>query len=646
MRIQTHPSALEHLSRVQKRLRALWMPPPRISIEEWAQAKRVLPADSGRPGQWQADPIQREIQESICDPEVQEVVFMKSTRLGWSEICNNALGWGIDVHGMAMMMLQPSRDTAEDYCKGRLEQMIEGTPALANLLRISTSQGSGSTTRYKRFRNGGSFFVPSAGNPRELRSRRARFVIEDEADAYKNDVSDEGDPDKIVRRRMDEFGSDGKLLIGSTPGMPQGISRIEKAYTKSSQGIYVMPCPHCNALEPFRWRDPANPNTYLLRFEKTVDHQVIPESVRWTCIRCGAAIEERWKVQMMEVGHWLHRRPAITRVKGYHANALYAMTHGHWARMAQEWVDAQGDQLELKAFINLQLAETFSEPGESLETDELRRRADAWDGQRGIVPDGVALLVVSVDVQTAAPGRLEAQVVGFDADERAFLVDFQVFGGNPVESSVWEDLDAWLLAGWSHESGARMHAHLVLIDARDGNTKASVYDFCQIRADRWVFPQMGMETIASKGWAEESSSKKSTVRMFLSSTDDLKRALFSRLGIPVGAPRSVNLPSWVSHDYLKQLAGEKRVPVTDKTTRKTTYRWVKTGGARNEALDLWVYNLSALWILTRILAPYLSGPEGREQMLTLADVARNGGVASSGGGQTDGRRIRSRGFQG
>lgn len=63
-------------------------------------------------------------------------------------------------------------------------------------------------------------------------------------------MSNEGDPDKIVRRRGDEFW-DFRLLIGSTPGMPSGISRIEKAYQRSSMGVYEVPCPHYNAMEPF-----------------------------------------------------------------------------------------------------------------------------------------------------------------------------------------------------------------------------------------------------------------------------------------------------------------------------------------------------------------------------------------------------------
>ena len=372
---------------------------------------------------------------------------------------------------------------------------------------------------------------------------------------------------------------------------------------------------------------------------------MIPESVHWTCIRCGAAIQERaWKYPMMEAGRWQHRRPNVTDVRGFWANGMYAVFPDHWTKLAQEWVDAQGDQLELKAFINLHLAETFSEPGESVEPTFLRKRAEAEERPRAVVPDGVCLLLVQVDVQTAGAGRLECQVVGFTADERAFLVDVQTLPGDPQQDSLWEDLDAWLLAGWIHANGARMTPHLVLIDARDGNTRDAIYRFCAPRADRWIFPQMGVDTLASKGWAEESGARKQTQRMFLTGTDDCKRVLMSRLNLEPNAPKSVHLPAWVSEEYLEQLGAEKRVPVTDTKTRRTTYRWVKTRN-RNEAVDLWAYAFSGWWVITRILAPELSGPNGRH---LLEDLARRASEAREQVTYTagPGRRIRSKGFQG
>lgn len=162
------------------------------------------------------------------------------------------------------------------------------------------------------------------------------------------------------------------------------------------------------------------------------------------------------------------------------------------------------------------------------------------------------------------------------------------------------------------------------------------------RADRWIFPQMGVETLSSKGWAEESGARKMSQRMFLSATDDCKRVVMSRLNLEANAPKSIHLPAWVSDEYLDQLAAEKRVPVTDVKTRKTTYRWVRTRN-RNEAIDLWAYAYAGWWIITRILAPELSGPEGRQQLEQLAALASQARETVTPG-EAPGRRIRSRGI--
>lgn len=90
----THPDAIEELRESVARTRRLLLLPPDISINQWAEAFRRLPASSGRPGPFVPDPIPVEIQNDCCNPDVHEVAFMKAARLGWSEIANNAMGWG------------------------------------------------------------------------------------------------------------------------------------------------------------------------------------------------------------------------------------------------------------------------------------------------------------------------------------------------------------------------------------------------------------------------------------------------------------------------------------------------------------------------------------------------------------------------
>lgn len=347
---------------------------------------------------------------------------------------------------------------------------------------------------------------------------------------------------------------------------------------------------------------------------------------------------------MMEAGRWLHRRPSVSKVRGYLANGFCVMTPDHWSTVAQERVDAQGYPVALKAFINLHLAETYDEPGESVEADALRAAADAEDRPRGVVPDGVALVTVSVDVQTAGHGRLETQAVGWTPDEKGYLIDFQRSEGDPNQAEVWADLDDWLLRGWQHEKGAQMRAHIVLVDSSNGNTTDSVYAFCQARASRWVFPLKGSEHISSIGFAEEGTTRKSTVHLFNVATDLLKRNLFSCLSQLPNSPKSIHLAAWVTDEYIAQIAAEKRVPIINPRTRQTSHKWIKIRD-RNEALDLWVYANAAWWVITKVLAPILGGPESQGHLLHLAQSAARTGaerILPSGASL----RIRSHGIGG
>jgi phage terminase large subunit GpA-like protein len=81
--------------------------------------------------------------------------------------------------------------------------------------------------------------------------------------------------------------------------------------------------------------------------------------------------------------------------------------------------------------------------------------------------------------------------------------------------------------------------------------------------------------------------------------------------------------------------------VRNPKTRTTKHQWTKKQD-RNEALDLWVYALAGFWILTRILAPELSGPEGQKQLERLAARA-SGKVPQAQDSGRGGLRMVSRG---
>lgn len=637
-----HEDSLQALDDLESRTFALLAPPSGILPSEWAQKNYWITTGS-RKGYCVPDPFQVEIMDAAARPGVREIIFKKPQQIGWSMICNTFIGWAVDIHGQDVLMVQPSVDTAEKYAKDRLDPMIENCSTLADQLVMPTAKRPGSTTRNKYFRRGGSLFIASGTAPKELRSFSCARIILDERSGMLVDVGGEGDPGMLARGRAETF-DDLVILEGSTPAKPPGIDPIDTGYERSSKALYHVPCPHCNATQPLTWRNPYKPKDYMLKFDwDRVSRRVYPDSVHYRCLYCGEQIWEKTKYAMAAAGTWVHQRPEVTDVLGYWINSLYLLAKPNWPLLAQEWLDAQASPSKLRSFIHLRLAECFEEKGQSVSPNWLRELADQDERPRAVVPDGAALIIITCDVQTGGGGRLEAQVVAWYPNEAAVLVDHQIFPGDPLQPDCWSDFDEWRLAGWAHEKGARMQAHLVLVDSSDGGTQDAVYSYCQPRMAEGVFPLKGAKNISAAGYAQDSFTRKNTVRFFLIATDATKQAVYSRLAQPVGQGRSIALPKWCSEEYLAQICAEKRVKTENPKTGGISYEWHKVRD-RNEGLDLWSYQIAGYWILTRILYPDLGGPEGQaylEQIARTASATPEGEVQYQ---QASGRRIRSRGI--
>jgi phage terminase large subunit GpA-like protein len=73
-------------------------------------------------------------------------------------------------------------------------------------------------------------------------------VLFDEVGGYPLDVDGEGDPVAIGTRRTDGY-ADYKIVKGSTPAKPKGISPIERDFLRSDMRRFFVPCPFCGLLQ-------------------------------------------------------------------------------------------------------------------------------------------------------------------------------------------------------------------------------------------------------------------------------------------------------------------------------------------------------------------------------------------------------------
>lgn len=579
--------------------------------------------------------------DCILEPGIEEFVYYTSTQVGKSECELNLIGYFINLEPSPIMNVLQTTRGAKDFSKRRLQQMIEHCPALRGKVRERKSRAPGNEILMKEFPGGYITIVPAtSGN--NLRQYPIAKLLFDEVDGYPSLIPGEGDPIDIARRRTDAFPR--QRLIGyiGTPSKPKGFSRIEGAWLRSDQRRFLVPCPYCEFRQALHWGNKEQ--GYRLRWERDeATKQVLKQSVCYLCENCSRGIQEYRKWAMLEAGQWVKQRPDVKSIAGFRLNALYSPWAPIWARMAQEFMEAAHEREKLRTFVNLSLGETFEEsPDATLEPYVLRQRTEVYetpkwkDGEaqpivsgyleQRLLPPGVCLLTVGTDMQVS---RLEAQLLGWGPGPECWVLDYQIFYGNPGETGeVWQELDAWLLRPWKHPAGVELTPAVTFIDM--GYNSDAVYKFVAPRQNiqRRVYACKGVDRLPRPGLAAESTTKKHAIRLFLVSTYSAKDQIFSALAVErpkewkpgQRIPGYVHFPDWVTDDYFGQLLSERRVPQFNRYKRITGFEWVKTQ-ERNEVLDTMVYNVGALWALQQVILPGVYGDLERCLQLVQAGKA-------------------------
>ena len=541
-----------------------------------------------------------------------KVVCLKSTQIGWTDaVLMNMVAYFIACDPKPIMLVFIRDTDAKDKSQKVIGPMIANCHSVREKIHRSASRRSGNKTLLKDF-DGGFLKIAAANSAANLRSDPVAVLLLDEIDGYPDDVDGEGDPLDIAARRLDAFAETGETIIfeGSTPAKPRGFSRIESEYQKSSQAEWHIPCPLCGEMQPLRWRDeelgPDGKPVYRFRWEKDRNGEPVRGTVKYYCRACDRGIDEKYKQHMLDHGVYVHRYPERIETLGFYIWAAYSPFQEVWYQLAKEWTEAQHHPEKMKAFVNLRLAQTWDEGAESISELSLAKRREEYPAQ---VPANVAALVATVDVQV---NRLEAQITGFGPGEEQFLIDHKILWGPPAllpgqkenedQVNVWDDLDDYLLQTWTHESGAVMRPGITLVDA--GAYPDSVYKFVVPRqtARRRVYASRGEDFLSRPVLAEETTSKKHKVRLFMLATNAIKDRIMARLKIPAPGPGYIHFPEWTTDEYFSQLTAESKVPVRNRRTNVTRYYWVKNQ-ERNEALDLTVYAHAGLWLLQNKIDP-------------------------------------------
>ncbi len=559
---------------------AIWcrgtVPPPALTVSQWADANRILPGTNSEPGPWRTErtPYLREIMDALStESGVEVVVFMAGSQIGKTEAGLNWIGYLIDHAPGLAMAIMPTLDMVKRNVRTRIDPMIETTPALSRLIGPGKSKDAANNMQVKMFA-GGQLVMTGANSASSLRSTPARYLCLDEVDAFPLIVDDEGDPVELAIRRTATFRSRRKILMVSTPTV-KGFSRIDTAFENTDQRKFFVPCPECGHMAPITWARIKWPKgkrreAYLL------------------CEECGGIAEEHQKMSLLRKGEW---RATVEcdnpTVRGYHLPGLYSPFES-WAEQAIKHDEARKDPARLQVWTNTVLAETWEDlAAESLDPLTLRgRRGPMLDR----VPKGAAVLTAGVDTQD---NRLEVQVVAWGVGDECWIIRHEILMGDPSGPAVWQALEQFLTKEWACEDGPGVTIRATCVDT-GGHHTASAYEFIRTRFHQRIWGIKGSSTPSAPPFPRRPSYKNAkAVPLFLIGTNALKDELAARLAKEGDGPGTVHVVGNVPDDFFDQLTSERRHAkfIAGRPVRV----WIpKSGSARSEAWDCLVYASAAL----------------------------------------------------
>lgn len=583
-----------------------------MNLSEWSDAKRILSADLGEPGDWKTSrvPYMREPMNAITDPRVSEVTIIKPTRIGATQsVVLNTIGYYVDQEPSPIIVAVPTLDDASKFSSQLLQPMLDDTPCLSGRVEAAKAQRKRSTMLQKSI-GGVTLQIIGTKSPRALRMVHGRIILMSEVDAFVQMAGKEGDPTKLLVKRAGNYGNP-KIIRESSPLLTE-TSRIEPAYKLGTMEHFEVPCPHCGTFQELVWggRDVR----YGMKWNKR-DH----ESAYYVCLE-GCVIEEPLKYGSIPKGRWIAEHPERRAHRSFRLNSLVSMFDGaRWSMLVKEFIETMGKPELLQVFVNTVLGQSFHADGIKVEAHVLESRFD--QPYKTELPAGVGGIVRTFDVQG---DRLETLVVGFGEGEEIWPIEHEIIEGDPgvpegTMGSPWNYAATLLEKSYEHESGERLTPLITGIDI-GGHHSKNVYAFVRNHiADVRVYGVQGsnlgqgVPLVSKQKYSNTGRTIFYSLGVFTAKEAIMKR--LEKLNTP--GPGYIHIPEWMDREQIEQLTAEELV--TKVKHGRVVRMWQKLRD-RNEFLDLFTY----AFCLVHALGPgvVLNFGESARDMMAAATVAR------------------------
>lgn len=618
------------------------LPPPPPDITRWCEENIVFDERSPMPGPFRISrfPFLRQIHE-VLSPEhpCREVTVMGSAQWGKTEsvLLPTIAVWHITT-ALNSLVVQPTTATAREFARNKWNAFRRNVPAVREVF------GAGAVNYdtlldQETIDQRGSIKITSAGSPDDLAQTSRRLVAMD--DVAKFEMNEKGDPEAMAESRAAAF-EDAKILRLSTPQIA-GTCRITKAWLRSDQRHFHVPCLQCGTYAPLTWEN----------FRTSIDPDNL-QAAHFTCQSCGAVIGHGDKEAMVAQGRWVAHNPRGDH-PGFYLWRAYAPQRD-WASIAVDYARVMGwsamtsgeaTETALRATVEAETEQTFwndvlglpyEQASKGPDWTALRDRAEGFEEAlpRRIVPAKGVILTAGVDCQH---DRIEVHVVAHGANLRRWVVEYIVIPHCITEEEGCAALDALLKTTFRTERGLPLPLDMLAIDMNAYTDAvwawAKRHPWTRVILVRGSPSQTGpIMQPARYERKKDGAAKRAQKRAFNLNVSQMKADFYGWLEKTDPLSRGYcAFAKDLGDEYYRQVTSEVRVLKRSRSGTVTSQWELVEPGRRNEALDTMNYAGAAAlrkgWAamtdedwhrleLERAAAPAAQGDEGQPDLFDAA----------------------------
>lgn len=586
---------------VARAIAAAMIPPPPPDITRWCSENVVFDDRSPMPGPFNIArfPFLREIHQ-VLSPEhpAREVSVKGSAQWGKTvSVINPTLGAWFEYMPLDALVVHPTQSAAMEWVDNKWMPMRRQAPSLREAFGEGRGDNKDAKFNQETQARNGSLKVASSGSPSDLTGTTRRLVVMD--DLAKFEMTDKGDPEALAESRASGF-EDAKILRVSTP-LVKGTCRISRAYARSDQRLYFVPCPHCGHEAPLSWEN----------FRASIEPERL-HAAHFTCDDCGAAIGHEHKEMMVRAGRWIAQNlrgdhPGFFLWRAYAPQRDWASIAVDYARM-MGWTTATASgqaEAAVKAAVEAETEQTFFNDVLGLEYEQatggpdwtaLRDRVELDESGRYLplerVPASGVLLTAGVDCQA---DRVEVQLVAWGRNRRSWAFGYFVIPHHIGEQDARDALDALLRSEWKTTAGLPLKLDALAIDAGaftdDVWTWARRHPRNRVIVIKGSSSQNGPVMMPMQERRRDGKAEKRPKRQgFLLNVSQLKADFFARLAREDPEERGfVAFAKGLGDEFYRQITAEVRVLKRERSGVVTSTWVLVEPTRRNEGLDTMLY---------------------------------------------------------